>query len=113
MQRPEPFSDRRRRPGVARRVLRILSALGQFLADRVARDVAVVVSEVRLFLGLTLVLGGILSFRTNRYCDGNVIDMSACTRPATYYYYPFWAIVFVVLGGFLICLWYLRRTRQP
>jgi hypothetical protein len=100
---------RKRAHGFIHVALRILRATVLFLRDKLYADVALITQNTRLFLGIALVGLGALSFSSDRYCDGNTSTYYACTRPATYYYYPWWAITFVTLGSFLIVLWFLRK----
>lgn len=80
--------------------------------DAIAVDAEEIIRHGRLFLGLALTLSGLLSFSSDRYCDGNASSYYACTRPATYYYYPWWAITLTLVGSFLIVLWFLRRQHH-
>lgn len=84
-------------------------ALGRELVRVLSRDAVVVVSHLRLFLGMLLALIGLLSFASDLYCDGNVSSYYACTRPSTYYYYPWWATLLIVLGVTLVVIWFLRQ----
>ena len=91
---------------------RVLHAIGYSLRAIGAlfgADITQIVHAWRLFLGATLVVIGILSFASDRYCDGNTSTYAACTRPSTYYYYPWWGVGLVVLGTLLVTLWMLRR----
>jgi len=80
--------------------------------DAVGRDVRLFFSHARLFFGATLVVWGLLSFSSGRYCDGALTDTFVCTRPATYYFYPPLAQFAVVFGVVLVLLWAVRRTRR-
>jgi hypothetical protein len=97
---------------MARRAFFTLGALVLFIRDELVRDVQDIVLSGRLFLGITSLLVGLLSFASDKYCDGNAANYYTCTRPATYYFYPWWAILLIVIGSFLIVLWFLRRQRS-
>jgi hypothetical protein len=62
-----------------------------------------------LFLGNTLFLLGVFGFSNGKYCDGNAADYYACTNPAAYYYYSIPAITAIVLGGFFLSVWYVKK----
>ena len=100
----------KRRVGFVKRIRRIAGAVLSFLHTALYKDMVRVWKEGRLFVGLGLLIVGLLSFASDRYCDGTVSSHYACTRPTTYYYYPWWSIALVLVGAFLITLWLLRRT---
>lgn len=89
---------------------RSVSALVFLLWDAVRDDVGRVWEEGRLFLGTALIVAGLLSFEAQRFCDG-ISTGVGCTRPSAYYEYPLWAIVLVVVGAFLVLLWWLYRSK--
>jgi hypothetical protein len=95
-----------------RRALFALGSLALWIRDGLADDLIVLAKNMRLFLGTALVLIGVLSIASDRYCDGNTSSYYACTRPSTFYYYPWWAILTITLGSFLIVLWFLRRRQK-
>jgi hypothetical protein len=99
----------RRRRGLLGGILRFVRALFLYLRDALHDDLIDVLRNGKLFLGMLLAGIGLLSFSSDRYCDGNTSSYYACTRPSTYYYYPWWAIALVIIGSFLIVLWFLRR----
>lgn len=68
-----------------------------------------ILREPALFLGIALVLIGLLSFEVGRYCDGNTAQYLSCTRSAAYYYYDALDRTLVVLGAFFIIGWFVRR----
>lgn len=90
---------------------RTLIRVVAYLLEKAQKDFLVAWLHIRLFLGVALICIGILSFQSGRYCDGNTSSQYVCTRPATYYYYPFWAVALTVLGSMLVILWTLRRPR--
>ena len=104
-----PTSRRRRRGGFVRRVFLTTGAFVLYIRDALFDDFRVMWREGRLFVGLFFVTVGLLSFASDKYCDGNTSSHYACTRPSTYYYYPWWAVACVVLGSFFVCLWFVRR----
>jgi len=65
--------------------------------------------NITLFLGLILISSGILSFRSDRYCEGNPNDYYGCVNPATYYYYSTTTIVIIVMGVLMLAFWRLRK----
>lgn len=94
-----------------RLVLRISKAMLLFLRDKISDDIILIAQHGRLFFGMLLAGVGVLSFASDRYCDGNASSYYACTRPATYYYFPWWAIVLIITGIVFITLWYLRKKK--
>jgi len=105
-------AKRRRGFSIGRVMRRMLRALLLFLRDKVYEDVVLITRNWRLFLGMLFTSVGLLSFSSDMYCDGNTSAYYACTRPATYYYYSSWAIFFIVLGSFLVVLWFLRGRER-
>jgi hypothetical protein len=89
----------------ARLLWQILDA-GVFL---VSREFAVLRREGRLALGVILTLVGVLNFQAEKFCDGNTALYNACARPVVYYMYPWWAILFVVLGALLFVGYWKRK----
>jgi hypothetical protein len=103
---------RRRR---SRRFVGLVRWVRAFLlwsTHRIVPDIGIFFRHIRLFFGSVLVCIGLLSFASGRYCDGAVITQVSCTRPATYYYYPWWAIMMVASGTVLLALWVLHREKQ-
>ena len=105
--------------GITRRIIRtgkrvvfICGVIALAVKDVIAVEMDEILRHARLFTGLALTVVGLLSFTSDRYCDGNASSYYACTRPATYYFYPWWAILLIVLGSFLIVLWFLRRQHH-
>lgn len=90
---------------------RALIRVALYLLEKAQKDFLVAWMNIKLFLGVAMICIGFLSFQSGRYCDGNASSQYVCTRPATYYYYPFWAVVLTVLGSMLVILWTLRRSR--
>ena len=95
-----------------KRVLFVVKFLSTSVADAFSVDIDDILRNSRLFLGSVMILVGVLSFSSDRYCDGNASSYYACTRPSTYYFYPWWAIALVVVGSTLTILWFLRRQRN-
>lgn len=73
--------------------------------------VAVIVREFDLFLGNALLVVGLLSFESDKYCDGNTADYLSCTRPSTYYYFDYLDIILVVIGATIVLAWFLKQRR--
>jgi hypothetical protein len=95
-----------------RLVARVTKAMVLFVRDKMYEDIELMLYHSRLFLGILLIGLGLFSFASDRYCDGNASSFYACTRPATYYYYPWWAILFMLIGTVLLTLWVLRKKKQ-
>ena len=102
----------KKRRGIVRVLMRIVGAFYFFVYDIVVDDIKVILYNSRLFAGIALVIVGILSFGSGKYCDGNTSNYYACTRPSTYYYYSWWAIALIVMGSFSIVLWFLRKKKR-
>jgi len=100
---------KRRGPRVVRLFLRLVAAGALFFRDKIQADFVTIIAQSRLFIGIAMLGVGILAFQSDKYCDGNPSTYAACTRPSTYYYYPWWAIALVVLGSFSVVLWFLRK----
>lgn len=69
--------------------------------------------DVGLLVGALLMVVGLMSFESGRYCNGSPHDTYACVNPDTYYYYPVWTIVAVALGVLLLLLWWRTVARRP
>ena len=61
----------RRTIRAGKRVVFVCGALVLMIKDAVAVDVEEVFRHARLFVGLMLTVVGLLSFASDRYCDGN------------------------------------------
>lgn len=72
-------------------------------------DFAYVVHHARLFVGVALVFVGLLSFSSDRYCANTSSSHFACAEPSVYYFYSGWMIASVIVGSFLVLLWWLRQ----
>lgn len=75
-------------------------------------DIRLGVAHIRLVVGTVLMTIGLLSFASDRYCDGTASSHYACTNPSAYYYYPWWAVGLVSVGVLLVVLWWVRRTSE-
>ena len=82
------------------------------IADRSEDYVAVLRREAELFLGVGLVIVGLMNFENGKNCDGNTTDYLSCTRPSTFYYFSWWEILLVLLGAFLIAFWLFGRSEK-
>lgn len=91
--------------------LRMGRAVALFFRDKIKNDFGIVALHNKLFIGILLLIVGVMSFDSGKYCDGNSSNYYACTRPSTYYYYPWWAILLVVVGSFSVVLWFLRKKK--
>lgn len=88
-------------------IMYLIDRLGVWIGARAN----IIARESDLFLGTALFLIGFLGFESGRYCDGNSSDYLSCTRPATYYFYDATHITLVILGVFLIMVWFIRSRR--
>lgn len=77
------------------------------LLEAVASDWKVFKREARIFVGTAFVILGVFGFESGKYCDGNTADYLSCTRPSTYYYFDNLDILLIVLGSFLIIVWFI------
>ncbi len=80
------------------------------LFDFIVRSLSTIARDMELFVGVALTLIGILSLEADKFCDGNTADYLSCTRPSTYYFYSPFDIAIIVIGSFLILIWF-RRIR--
>ncbi len=80
------------------------------LFDFIVRSLSTVARDMELFVGTALTLVGLLSLEADKFCDGNTADYLSCTRPSTYYFYSPFDIAIIVVGVFLILIWF-RRSR--
>lgn len=81
------------------------------LFDSVMGSLRTIAHDAELFIGVALTLIGVLSFESDKFCDGNTAEYLSCTRPSTYYFYSPFDIAIVVVGVFLILIW-IRRARR-
>lgn len=81
------------------------------LFDFVMGSLGTIARDAELFIGVALTLIGLLSFQSDKFCDGNTAEYLSCTRPSTYYFYTPFDIAITVIGVFLILIW-LRRSRR-
>ena len=108
----ERAQRRGRRASIGKSVFYSLGYLVLMIKDAIIDDIARIWNNMRLFLGMVLVLSGVLRFSSGRYCDGNVADHFSCTRPTTYYYFSEVSIALIIIGAILIVLWFLGRGRS-
>ena len=81
----------------------------EYIYDSVEDHLIVMRREATLFAGTFFVIVGLLHFRSDKYCDGNTAEYLSCTRPTTYYYFGAFEIALVVLGVFLLLLWWVKK----
>ena len=81
------------------------------IMDVVEADWKIIKREGDLFGGTFLLLLGLLNIESGKYCDGNTADYLSCTRPTTYYYYNGLEIALIIIGVFLILLWFQKRKQ--
>lgn len=78
------------------------------IRDALVDDAAIVWNHFRLVFGVVLLLTGLLTFDSGRYCDGLLESQADCTRPSTYYYFDATSIILMVIGALLVVVWRLR-----
>jgi hypothetical protein len=79
--------------------------------DFIVGSLQTIARDASLFIGVALTVVGLLSFHSDKFCDGNTADYLSCTRPSTYYFYSPVEIGIVVVGIFLIMIW-MRNTKR-
>jgi hypothetical protein len=104
-ERPRSSYTRVRARRMTRSGFYTLGYLFLLLRDSLIDDFWRIWDNFRLFLGSSLLLVGLLSIESARYCDGSPEDTFACTRPSTYYYFDALDITLIILGTILILLW--------
>jgi hypothetical protein len=82
------------------------------IADAIMDYLWIIRRELELFSGTALVLVGLLHWSSSKYCDGNTADYLSCTNPVTYYYYDAFEITIIVLGAFLVMIWFLKNRKS-
>jgi ammonia channel protein AmtB len=88
----------------------IIMRLFFFHLRRIVRSSFLIIQrEPFLFLGITLLIFGLLGFSNGKYCDGNPADYYTCTNTAVYYYYGRIATLSTILGAFLIAIWKINK----
>ena len=80
--------------------------------DIIERDWHIIKREGDLFGGAFILLLGALNVQSGKYCDGNAADYLSCTRPTTYYYYNGLEVALIIIGVFLILLWFQKRAHR-
>ncbi len=80
--------------------------------DFFVRSFSTIARDAELFVGTALTLVGIFSIEADKFCDGNTADYLSCTRPSTFYFYSPLDIGIIVVGVFLILIWFLNRRGQ-
>ncbi len=91
----------------ARRSRGFMAAMDS-LFDFFVRALTTIARDTELFVGSALTLIGVLSLEADKFCDGNTADYLSCTRPSTYYFYSPLDIAIIVVGVFLILIWFRR-----
>lgn len=89
----------------------LLGYLIKILGTHIRANLRIVAREVDIFVGTAFFVVGMLGIESDKYCDGNTADYLSCTRPSTYYYYSWFDITLVILGIFLIIIWFLKKRR--
>lgn len=106
----DTYTDRESHESHVRRQGILMSGV-ESVYDFIMRSLRTIAAESSLFIGVALTLIGLLSFHSDKFCDGNSADYLSCTRPSTFYFYSPLEIAMIVLGVFLIMLWVLHRRR--
>ncbi len=86
--------------------------LFESIIDAVGEYIGVIVREKELFLGAALSLIGLFSFESDKFCDGNTANYLSCTRPSTFYYFDALDITLIVIGVFLLLIWFLKQSKR-
>lgn len=97
-----------RKPGAMRGIALLFNRLVYGVVDILADSLRTIAREKELFLGTGLALLGLLNFNVGRYCDGNTAEYLSCTRPAVYYYFDALDIALIIVGVFLVLVWFVR-----
>lgn len=104
------------RRGKIRHAWRFISLFIAYLfdstIDAVSEYVHVIVREKELFLGAGFALIGVFSFESDKFCDGNTANYLSCTRPSTFYYFDALDITLIVVGVFLLLIWFLKHSKR-
>ena len=79
--------------------------------DAIGAYIGIMRREASLFWGSAFVIFGLLSFQSDKFCDGNTADYLSCTRPTAYHFYGTFDKMLIVVGVFLVLIWLLRRAR--
>jgi hypothetical protein len=102
-----------RREGIIRYAFRVtgfmLRSTIEGTIDFISDHLRQLTREPALFLGAALLLVGLLSFESGKYCDGNTAQYLSCTRPAVYYYFDALDVTSAVLGAFFMLAWMVKR----
>lgn len=96
---------------IARRVWIATFRFFDHVLDSVETDWHIIKREGDLFSGALVLLLGALNVQSGKYCDGNTSDYLSCTRPTTYYYYNGLEVALIIIGVFLILLWWQKQHR--
>jgi uncharacterized membrane protein YidH (DUF202 family) len=96
----------------ARSIFYSMGFIGLIIKDAVVDDALTILAQARLFIGIALVVIGLMTFSSGKFCDGGTAIGSNCTRPSTYYYFNTTSIVLVVTGTFLTVLWTVRNRKM-
>ena len=102
------MSDEHKR-GFFRTVGAVSGYLFDTTIDGLGEKIHIIWREFELFLGSTLILLGLLSFKADKFCDGNTADYLSCTRPSAFYYFPALDKGLIILGVILVLVWVVKR----
>lgn len=106
---PKPGFDARR---AGRIVWLVIEHLFDLAVDGLIDYARIIWREIELFAGVGLIALSLLNFENGKNCDGNTADYLSCTNPSTFYYYNWLEIGAVVIGVFLLLLWYFKRKER-
>lgn len=107
--RSDRGARKRKKPGIIRSTFFTFGYVLLIFRKALVDDLKLMWDDLRLFIGAVVVVIGLLSFESERYCDGTAATHAACTRPSTYYYFEPWTIAMITLGCVLLLLWWVRR----
>lgn len=88
-----------------------MSYLVHTATESLQKNLALLIHEFDLFLGVFLFILGFFGFESDKYCDGNTADYLSCTRPTTYYFFDSLDMALITLGAFFILFWALKRKK--
>jgi hypothetical protein len=83
-----------------------------FVADTLDEYARLMRRESELFFGAAFLCIGLLNFQNGKNCDGNTAEYLTCTHPSTFFYYGWLEVTLVVIGVFLILIWFLKRGEE-
>jgi len=110
-ERHEPEPNGRFSRG-SRSAWHLIERLFDVLVDALVDYARIIGREFALFAGVAFVLTGLLNFQNGKNCDGNTADYLSCTNPSTFYYYSWFETTLIIIGVFLLILWYFKLKER-